>query len=71
MEASTVASCNSGFVRLPKMSTIKRESTITREIQAKIDNWSTEHIHCNERFHYHEIHFYPSANTIEATVPKV
>ena len=35
-----------------KMSTITRESTISREIQAKIDNRSTEYIHYNERFHY-------------------
>ena len=35
-----------------KMSTITRESTISREIKARIDNWSTEHIHYNERFHY-------------------
>ena len=41
-----------------KMSTITRESTISREMQAKIDSWSTEQIHYNERFHYYEIHYY-------------
>ena len=55
---TTVASGNSGFVCQPQMSTIKRESTISREIQAKTDNRSTEHIHYNKRFHYYEIHYY-------------
>ena len=41
-----------------KMSTITRESTILIEIQAKIDNQSTEYIHYNKRFHYYEIHYY-------------
>ena len=35
-----------------KLSTIMRESTITRETQAKIDIWSTQSIHYNERIHY-------------------
>ena len=34
-----------------KLSTIKRESTITREIHAKIDIWSAHSIHYNERIH--------------------
>ena len=41
-----------------KMSTIARESTISREIHAKIDKLSTEHIHYIKRFHYYEIHYY-------------
>ena len=35
-----------------KLSTITRESTIMREIHAKIDIWSAQSIHCNERIHY-------------------
>ena len=49
-----------------KMSTIVRESTITRDMHAKIDNWSTEHIHSNKRFHFKEIHYL----LLEATVFK-
>ena len=35
-----------------KLSTIMRESTITREIHAKIDILSAQSIHYNERIHY-------------------
>ena len=45
------------FVSL-KMSTIKREFTITKGIHARIDNHSAEHIHNNDRFHYYKIHYY-------------
>ena len=45
------------FVGL-KLSTITKKSTITREIHAKIDNRSSEHIQYNERFHYYDIHYY-------------
>ena len=41
-----------------KFSTIKRESTIMREMHAKIDNPSAEHNHYNERFHYYKIYYY-------------
>ena len=36
-----------------KMSIILRESTLMREIHAKIDNQLTEHIHYYERFLYY------------------
>ena len=35
-----------------KLSTITKESTITREIHAKIDNWSAQSIHYYKRIHY-------------------
>ena len=35
-----------------KLSTITKKSTITREIHAKIDNWSTHSIHYYKRIHY-------------------
>ena len=35
-----------------KLSTITRESTIMREIYAKIDIWSAQSIHYNKRIHY-------------------
>ena len=35
-----------------KLSTITRESTIMREIQAEIDNWSAQYIHYIKRIHY-------------------
>ena len=35
-----------------KLSTITRESTIMREIHARIDIWSAQSIHYNERIHY-------------------
>ena len=41
-----------------KMSTISRESTIFKEMQAKIDSWSTEQILYYKIFHYYEIHYY-------------
>ena len=41
-----------------KMSTITSNSTITGEIHAKIDNWSAQSVHYNERFHYYGVHYY-------------
>ena len=41
-----------------KMSTITSNSTITGEIDAKIDNRSAQSVHYNEKFHYYEIHYY-------------
>ena len=41
-----------------KMSPITSNSTITGEIHAKIDNWSAQSVHYNERFHYYGVHYY-------------
>ena len=40
------------------LSTITSNSTITGEIHAKIDNWSAQFVHYNEKLHYYEIHYY-------------
>ena len=45
------------FISL-KMSTIKRESTITREMHAKIEIWSAQSIPYNKRIHYYERRLY-------------
>ena len=36
-----------------KLSTVTRESTITREIHAKINIWSNQFIHCNGKIHHY------------------
>ena len=41
-----------------KMSTITSNSTITRELHTKIDNWSAKSVHYNEKFHYYGVHYY-------------
>ena len=41
-----------------KMSTITSNSTITGEINAKIDNRSGKSVHYNEKFFYYGVHYY-------------